>query len=78
MEVQVRIFTISGRLVKTLDAQAISDGNRVSDINWDGKDEYGGNLARGTYVYKVSVRPSTNNGIGKTINSDFQKLVILK
>ncbi len=78
MEVQVRIFTVSGRLVKTLDAQAISDGNQVSGIDWDGKDEYGGNLARGTYVYKVSVRPSTSNGIGKIVNSDFQKLVILK
>lgn len=78
LEVQVRIFTISGRLVKTIDAQAISDGNRVSDINWDGKDEYGGDLARGTYLYKVSVRPSTNNGVGKVINSDFEKLVILK
>ncbi len=78
LDVQVRIFTVSGRLVKTLDAQAISDGSRVSDINWDGKDEYGGNLARGTYLYKVSVRPSTNSGVGKTINSDFEKLVILK
>ena len=78
MEVQVRIFTVAGRLVKTLDAQVISDGNRVSDINWDGKDEYGGALARGTYLYKVSVRPSSSAGIGKTINSDFEKLVILK
>ena len=78
MEVQVRIFTVSGRLVKTIDIDIISNGNRVSDILWDGKDEYGGDLARGTYLYKVSVRPTTNNGVGQTINSDFEKLVILK
>jgi len=41
MEVQVRIFTVSGRLIKTIDADVISDGNRVSDINWDGLDDYG-------------------------------------
>ena len=78
LEVQIRIFTISGRLVKTIDADLISDGNRVSGINWDGKDEFGDNLARGTYLYKVSVRPSNLNGTGTVINSDFEKLVILK
>jgi len=78
MEVQVRIFTVSGRLVKTIETEVVSDGNRVSDINWDGKDEFGGDLARGTYLYKVSVRPSSESSIGKTINSDFEKLVILK
>ena len=78
MEVQVRIFTVSGRLIKTIETEVVSDGNRVSDINWDGKDEYGGDLARGTYLYKVSVRPSSESSIGKTITSDFEKLVILK
>jgi len=77
MEVQVRIFTVSGRLVKTIDTDVVSDGNRVSNINWDGKDEYGGDLARGTYLYKVSVR-AANNGDSQTVNSDFEKLVILK
>jgi hypothetical protein len=78
LEVQIRIFTISGRLVKTIDTDVISDGNQVKGINWDGKDEYGGHLARGTYVYKVSVRPSTASGVGNIIHSDFEKLVILK
>jgi len=77
IEVQVRIFTVSGRLIKTIDTDVVSDGNRVSDINWDGKDEYGGDLARGTYLYKVSVR-AANSGEGQTVNSDFEKLVILK
>jgi len=77
MEVQVRIFTVSGRLIKTIDADVISDGNRVSDINWDGLDDYGDDLARGTYLYKVSVR-AASSGDRQTINSDFEKLVILK
>ncbi|MEM6316341.1 MAG: type IX secretion system sortase PorU [Bacteroidota bacterium] len=78
MEVQIRIFTVAGRLVKTIDTDVISDGNRVSNIAWDGKDEYGGQLARGTYLYKVSVRSSAGGNGNQTVDSDFEKLVILK
>ena len=76
LEVQVRIFTVSGRLVKTIDSQVISEGNRVSGINWDGRDDYGGNLARGVYLYKVSIRPTATSST--TTDSDFQKLVLIK
>lgn len=77
LEVQVRIFTVSGRLVKTIDTQVLSEGNRVTGINWDGRDDYGGNLARGVYLYKVSIRPTTTTST-TTTDSDFQKLVLLK
>jgi len=76
LEVQVRIFTVSGRLVKTIDTQVLSEGNRVSGINWDGRDDYGGNLARGVYLYKVSIRSTATTST--TTDSDFQKLVLLK
>ena len=77
LEVQIRIFTVSGRLIKTIDTQALSEGNRVSGINWDGRDDYGGNLARGVYLYKVSIRPTATTST-TTTDSDFQKLVLLK
>jgi len=76
IDVQVRIFTVSGRLVKTIDTQALSEGNMVSGIGWDGRDDFGGQLARGVYVYKVSILSTSTNG--KTTDSDFEKLVILK
>ncbi len=76
LDVQVRIFTVSGRLVKTIDSQVLSEGNRVTGISWDGKDDFGGQLARGVYVYKVSILSTGANG--KTTDSDFEKLVILK
>ncbi len=76
IEVQVRIFTVSGRLVKTIDSQVLSEGNLVTGISWDGKDDFGGQLARGVYVYKVSILSTSANG--KTTDSDFKKLVILK
>ncbi len=76
LDVQVRIFTVSGRLVKTIDTQAISEGNRVSGIEWDGKDDFGEDLARGVYLYRISIRPNSSDA--QVTDSDFEKLVILK
>ena len=73
VEVQIQIFTVSGRLVKTLNRSLHSDGYRVSGIEWNGTDEFGDRLGRGTYFYRVKVE--TNNG---TKAEKFERLVILK
>jgi len=78
LDVQVSIFSVSGKLVKTLLHNAPADGYRVTDINWDGKDEYGDQLARGVYLYRVKVRGTDATGEQVTAESDFEKLVILK
>lgn len=78
LDVQITIFSVSGKLVKTLIHSAPADGYRVADINWDGKDEYGDQLARGVYLYRVKVRGTDLNGAQVNAESDFEKLVILK
>jgi hypothetical protein len=79
LDVQISIFSVSGKLVKTLLHTASSpDGFRVTDIQWDGKDEYGDPLARGVYLYRVKVRGTDTGGASTTAQSDFEKLVILK
>jgi hypothetical protein len=78
LDVQVSIFSVSGKLVKTLIHTTPADGYRVTDINWDGKDDYGDQLARGVYLYRVKVRGTDLNGAQVTAESDFEKLVILK
>lgn len=80
LDVQVNIFSVSGRLVKTIQQTvANNDGFRISDeIQWDGNDDYGDPLARGVYLYKVKVRGTDSSGTSSTIQSDFEKLVILK
>ena len=75
MDIQIQIFTISGKLIKTIRETRAPESYYVRDIHWDGLDEYGDRLARGTYIYKVTVK-TVNNNITKT--SDYQKLVILK
>lgn len=73
VEVQIQIFTVSGRLVKTLNRSLYSDGFRISGIDWNGTDEFGDRLGRGTYFYRVKVE--TNNGAKA---EKFERLVILK
>ncbi|MFN0215626.1 MAG: type IX secretion system sortase PorU [Saprospiraceae bacterium] len=80
LDVQVSIFSISGRLVKTIQQTiANNDSYRIStDVQWDGNDEYGDPLARGVYLYRVKVRGTDATGASSTAQSDFEKLVILK
>ncbi len=74
VDVQIQIFTISGRIVKTIETQLFTDGGRISGIKWDGTDDYGDRLGKGVYLYKVKVRSDD----AKSSESDFEKLVILK
>jgi hypothetical protein len=80
LDVQVNIFSVSGRLVKTIQQTVTNnDGFRISnEIQWDGNDEYGDPLARGVYLYRVKVRGTDAYGANSTAQSDFEKLVILK
>ena len=73
LDVQVQIFTIAGHLVRTLNAVVSSMEAHQHSITWNGRDEYDDQLARGVYVYRLSVR-SAHNG---TVASKYEKLVIL-
>ncbi|MBO4614679.1 MAG: type IX secretion system sortase PorU [Bacteroidales bacterium] len=72
LEVLISIFTISGKLVKTLEATMTCDGYLSAPIEWNGRDEYGDKIGKGVYIYKVKVR----NSVGTTVEK-FEKLVIL-
>jgi hypothetical protein len=76
VEAIVQIYTVSGRLVKTIERNfPFSDGAIRQDdcIPWDGLDDYGDELARGVYLYQVRLRGDEVN----VVNSELQKLVIL-
>jgi hypothetical protein len=70
--VQVQIFTISGKLVKTLQTETVTNGNHFDQLSWDGKDDYGDAIGKGAYIYKVKVKSLS----GKSAEQ-LQKLVIL-
>ncbi|WGD35231.1 type IX secretion system sortase PorU [Olleya sp. YS] len=78
LDISVQIFTISGKLVRTLNGQtSLAGGKSVKstsrDIVWDGRDDFGDKIGKGTYIYKLKVHsPSTNKSVEK-----IEKLVIL-
>lgn len=71
-DIQVNIYTISGKLVKTIYDTQFMDGNRCRAISWDGLDDFGDKLAKGTYLYRLRVK----NQDGQTAET-IEKLVIL-
>jgi hypothetical protein len=73
LEAQIRIFTISGRLVKTINETVNTEGFRSEGIQWNGRDDFGDQLAKGVYVYNVIVTTPDGLQAEKT-----EKLVILK
>jgi hypothetical protein len=48
--VTVTIHNTTGQLVRTL----LSDARATSVVGWDGKDQYGADVATGVYLYRVS------------------------
>jgi hypothetical protein len=78
LDVQVQIFTVAGRLVKTLRTTIPASTSHVPStiqdaaLTWNGRDDYNDQLARGVYVYRVSVRTPDGQAATK-----FEKLVLL-
>ncbi len=78
LDVQVQIFTVTGKLLKTLQMQMFNSPAHVGhpgsahEIAWDGKDDFGDKIGKGIYIYKVNVRSSDGAKAHK-----LEKLVIL-
>ena len=73
LDVQVQIFTVSGKLIKTINQQVQTNGNLVRNIVWNGLDDFGNKLGKGVYIYKLKVTSTISN-----ISSEkYEKLVIL-
>ncbi|MFZ1688422.1 MAG: C25 family cysteine peptidase [Flavobacteriales bacterium] len=58
-QMRVQIMTISGRVVRTINAVELGPmhiGRNITEFAWDGTDEFGDKLARGVYLYRVDAR----------------------
>ena len=72
MDVKLEVYTISGKLVKSIDKMIVNEGFVSKDIRWDGRDDFGDRIGKGIYMYKLQVR-SANGSTSEKI----EKLVIL-
>lgn len=83
LDVNVQIYTITGKLVRTLSQTVISEpflqGFRTprTAVEWDGKDDFGATVGKGTYIYKVFVK-SQNQEKCKGSATALEKAVLLK
>lgn len=73
LSIAINIMSLSGKVVKTIYTRIPNAASHIDEIEWDGRDEYGQNLARGVYMYRVEVKSED----GKSAK-EIQKMVLLK
>ena len=86
-EIKIQIMTVSGKIVREITQDELGPihiGNNLTDYAWDGRDEFGDQLANGVYLYRVILR---NNGekmerretsADKAFKNGFGKLYLLR
>jgi hypothetical protein len=88
---KIQILTISGKVVREITQDELGQlkvGTHLTDYAWDGKDDYGGSLANGVYLYRVIVKDKNKKAIDKYqdansnldtyFKKDFGKIVIMR
>ena len=72
LDVSIQLFTISGKLIKTINNRVHSESFRSEGISWNGRDDFDDKLAPGVYIYTLKVTNERMESAEKT-----EKLVIL-
>ncbi len=58
-EIKIQIMTVTGKVVREIlqnELGPIRIGNNLTEYAWDGRDEFGDQLANGVYIYRVLIR----------------------
>jgi flagellar hook assembly protein FlgD len=68
----ISVYTIRGLRIRTIsDDATLTPG--FHQINWDGRDDFGDEIARGIYLYKIQVNSPASKQkdtfIGKMVKS---------
>ncbi|MBK8563682.1 MAG: hypothetical protein IPN76_10155 [Saprospiraceae bacterium] len=85
---KIQIMTTSGRVVREITQDELGPlrvGTHQTDFAWDGTDEFGDRLAKGVYLYRMSVQDATgkdwdafDTSADKYFNKGFGKMVLLR
>lgn len=74
LNVQIQIFTISGKLVKTINSNIQTSGTLSREITWNGLDDFGSKIGKGVYIYKLKVVSTLTQNKAEKV----EKIVILR
>ena len=86
-QLKIQIMTVSGRVVREITQDEIGPiriGNNITSYAWDGRDEFGDQLANGVYFYKVFLKSNGEELAQRSTSADrafkdgFGKLYILR
>lgn len=86
-EFTIQILTVTGKLVRTITRNELGDihiGRNITEYRWNGKDEFGDQLANGVYLYRVKTRISgeaiehRESGADEYITKGFGKIYLLR
>jgi|APTNR8051073442_1049403.scaffolds.fasta_scaffold03933_4 flagellar hook capping protein FlgD len=57
--VTIRVYDINGALVSTVVSNQLFSAVTPQNVSWDAKDQYGTQLSSGSYLYELSIEPTT-------------------
>jgi hypothetical protein len=66
LNASIKIYTVSGRLIKELNKTGITD--KFVSIDWDGRDNDGDAIANGTYIYKLTIKSDDGTFTQSNVN----------
>lgn len=84
---KIQIMTITGKVVREIDISElgpINIGRNITQYAWDGKDQFGDQLANGVYLYRVITRINNQNieknetEASKFFTKEFGKMVLIR
>lgn len=70
--VQIKIYTIAGRLIKEINLTSADLSTNFNKIYWDGRDNDGDFIGNGVYIYKIIARK------GDKAQTSVQKLAVVR
>ncbi|WP_193316075.1 type IX secretion system sortase PorU [Flavicella marina] len=74
LDVKIYIYTVSGKLIKSINEVIQTPGSLSRSISWNGLDDFGDRIGKGVYVYKLEVKNITTGVKAEK----FEKLVMLQ
>jgi hypothetical protein len=78
MNIEVQIFTTTGRLVEALKAEnVVADGGTVGNLEWHGTTFSDGRIVPGVYLYRVLVTNHIGTSQERRYESGFEKLIMV-
>ncbi len=74
-QMQIQIMTVTGKVVREIHLSEIGPlriGNNRTEYAWDGRDEFGDQLANGVYLYRVIAKINGENIEHRSTSADDQ------